>query len=437
MASSTGNGTVTLKPVGDVELWYAEGQDKSWRLPFHLEWKVLDETGEMFAYLMPAVCFYESQLIAVNALLAGYAIPDKHNRWLVPREHLPLRLSKAPGINAPYYYYWPSGVHPPIPSVHHQLNFYGESKVKIESYEEFSEFISKERGIPSDVVTVVLNAICQLAPRWLLERREPLHLGFVKLVALPFRTNWKEIVAFKMKIHPLLQILSAAKEIRHHLLERIGFPKVVASTHNTGLRVTGPSKHRLHYTIEAIPTAPFERKATEIESERMKPGETSYVGHFEWTVQKQYDSIIEAMAHYLKKTCCPWGGVRIGRTVGVCSFYPRSRRAGKLSNKISIDTIPVHILPPDPRFSVFAESPTASDPTLLYPENATLPALSAVPSSPYDVRIRNVKRDMDESRQVGAARVPLLDAGESVASRERLLSGDSTTEPDTSRVDHS
>lgn len=433
--------SVTLKPVGDVELWYAEGEGRAWRLPMHVEWKQRPGTDEMFALVLPGVSFYEMQLLAVRALLNGYALDEREDRWLIPRERIRDKLAKAPGINAAFYYHWPDGIHAPIPAPYHPMTMSARAPLlKVDEHREFADFVAQERGIPSDAVIAVLGAIAQLAPKWMLERRETLNLGFCKLAALPFRSNWKEIVCYKLKTQPLLKILNQARALRARLLDSIGLPQTLTSTHNVGLRMKGNHDFRLNYTLEAVPTAKFERVAEEVERKRMQPGQTSYVGHYEWSVKKHYDFIVEALLHYLKKNWAPWASVRVSRTTGVLSFFPRRRYTGKLDYGADLENIPVHIVPPDARFSVFAGDPGASDPQLLHPEVAALPEMPAVPSPSDDVRQCTVLRDVDEPRPNGTVRLSVLDASQGDApggGGRGLLPGESTTGGKSSRMEAS
>lgn len=426
--------SVTLRPVGDVELWIAQAEDLSWRLPLHVEWKLDDATQLLYALVFPGVCFYEVQLACIRELFKGFAISENGDRWLVPRDILPRLVSKAPGIHAAFYYHWPGGMHPPIPSPLHSVTL-TDQRPPLEKFDEFADYIHRERAIPKDVVNVVLGAVSQLGPKWMLRKRKPLDLGFVKLVTLPFRTNWKEIVCFKMKLHPLQLILGKIKAVKDHFLISIGFPRVLASTHNIGLRVQGTAGMRLNYTIETITTKSFEAACQAEEEERMKPGETSYVGHYEWSVRAHYETIQEILLQYLRKSSVPWAAVRANRSTGLLSFFPRQRQHGKLGHGIHLDDVPVHIVPPDPNFSVFADQPGASDPALLHPENPALQPLSAVSPSAYDVRQPDFKRGVVELRSTGAAGVPVRHDGEISGPGVRLLSGDSTADPGPSRME--
>ena len=377
----------------------------------HIEWKLREDTGEVFALVMPGVSFYELQLQTIQELMKGYAIDDRDNRWLLPSPVVPTKLKKAPGINASFYYHWPSGVHPPIPAPYHPMTMTPAPAVMAE-LRDFADYVAKERGVPPDVALMIINAIGQLAPKWMVEHREVLNLGFCKLVALPFRTNWKEIVAYKLKMHPLIQILGErTAKLRNRFLDAIGFPKTACSCHNIGMRMTTDRKYRLNYVIEAIPTHSFERAVSEIEAERMSSGATSYVANYEWTVQKHYEPIIEALLHHLRKSAVPWASVRHSRQSGILTFHPRGKQAGKLDKDTHLDNIPVHIVPPDGRFSVFAEG-QQSDPTLLHPEAEGLQSLSAVPSPASDLRQRAINGDVEKPRRGRAARVPVPHADE-------------------------
>ena len=65
--------------------------------------------------------------------------------------------------------------------------------------ESFVKFLSLRQKIPVDLIKTVLTAVEQEAPVWMVQERKSLELGFCRLIAAPFRSNWKEIVAMKAR----------------------------------------------------------------------------------------------------------------------------------------------------------------------------------------------------------------------------------------------
>lgn len=429
----SGTGLVTLKPVGDVELWYAEPEDGSWMLPLHVEWKQAPD-GAQFALVLPGVCLYQIQLVAISGLLQTHSLEDRNDRWLLHRSIVASLIRKAPGIHAEFYYRWPGGTHPPIPSPYHPVQLPAQADPpprRAEHHRTFAQFISMEVGVPTDVCMVVLTGIQRCGARWLLER-QVIDFGWVRLFALPFRANWKEIVMFKCRPWKLGSVLREKPRLRDALLKRLGFQRVACSVHNVALlnrRVEG----RLDYTVEAVTTDSFERTADTVESDRMKSGQTSYVGHYEEAVEVLYDRIVEALANYVRKVETTWATVRAVGGGSVLTFLSVSRQRAKVRG-LPLADLPAHIVPPLSDFNVLAEK-EESDPELIRAQADEVQAMSALPPPADDLRGCEVDGDVGEPRPTGTDGVPLLDAGESAATGQPVLPGDSTSDGDSSRVD--
>jgi hypothetical protein len=420
-------GTVRLRPVGDVELWFAQPEDCQWMLPLHVEWKCAPG-GETFGLVLPGVCFYQIQLLAVDAILRRHSLEKRQDRWLLPKAVLQAVLHKAPGIHAQFYYHWPGGTHPPIPSAYHPIQLQVQERPpprRLEQYRSLAEFISTERGIPADVVVVVLTAIQQVGARWLLEHRQVLDFGWVKLFALPFRANWKEILMFKCRPWRLNSILRYKPRDRDALLKRLGFQAIACSVHNIALKARSKgSDHRVVYTVEAITTESFERVSEAVESERMKTGRTSYVGHYEEAVETFYHQIVESLLHYVRKVDATWATVRASCNKGILSFVPVDRQRAKVRG-VPLADLPAHIVPPVSNFSVLAEG-EGSDPELIQAQAAEVQKVSALLPPPEDLR------QCDGGEPVG---VPLRHDSEGAGAGQSMLPCDSTQGGNSSRLD--
>lgn len=404
--------TIVLKPIGDTELWLLEPDSKAWRLPMFVEWKQADDE-RLFALVEPGVSLYHSQMIACQAILGPHNLqPDYLNKWLLGKGSVMATLVKAPGIHPEFYYQWSKDDLPPIPKpyypVVHDPTVSEPPPRRMERFRELAEHIARERHLPADVALVVLTAIAQLGTDWLVKYRKTLDLGFVKLVALPFRINWKEIVNFKGRPWKLASILRAPRSVRKELLERMSFPAMVCSQQNIGLRGIGNNdQRRIEYTIESIPQSSFDNRVDDIEEERMWPGETSYVAEFESAVKHHYESIVDAMVHYVKKVAAPWARVSACGKDGRLSFLPVSRWKDKVRG-VRLSDIPAHIIPPADNFTVHAEAEAHGDDHLIQAKADEMQKVSAILSSLNDVRERGLDRDVDKPRSNGTNGMPLL-----------------------------
>lgn len=393
-----------LHPYDDVQLWYAEAEDKSWMLPLHVEWHEDRESKEHYARVTPAgICFYPTQTIAINALLQFHDILGRPNQWVIPRRMCEALLHKAPGITVLRYYRWPGETIPPIetkPPVRttiqqRGLTAYEKIRGNDPKRRSFVEWLAKDSKLSSSIINAVLNAVASGAPTWMLIHRKPVDLGFCRLVAVPFRANWKEIVAFKAKAQgiKLRSIFKLPHAEATEALEECGLPAMMASPHNVGLRggwKIEDNAARIDYTLEAIASDQFEFAANRAEAHRIARGPAAYVAEFEDAVEAVYETAVHALRAYLKKVGAPFAAVGKSRDTSFVGFLPIGGRRVKVRGT-PLDRIPVHIVGSDTRFSVFG---TSSDSRLLPPPPPPMPALPIIPPAADDLRERTVDGDL-------------------------------------------
>lgn len=410
------NATIVLKPVGDVELWYVDAADCTWRLPVHVEWKRDDSNGNLYGLILPGTCFYEVQALAMHSLLGRYTLEDRNDRWLLPRRDVEALLRKAPGIHAEFYYDWPDKAHPPIPSSHGQSVMLRPRRLTESG--SFAEFVSVHHNLPADVVNVVLSAIAGAGATWLVRYRRTIDLGFVRLIAVPLRANWKEIVMFKGKSRGLLNILLMSKRERTQRLAAIHFPATLCSPHNISL-----AGGRIDYSVEAMATNVFENTVEQVNEERMGAGE--YVAWHAKVIEHLYEPIVDCLARYARKTQAAWASVCKGRDgcgPAIVPSKPGSYRG------LSLEDLPVDIVPTGSDFSVFAEGEGADQRSPLPAASPEMPALPAVPPAANDVR----KRGRPGSKSAG---VLLLDASQGTDAGQSMLPCGSTAGGNPRRMD--
>lgn len=411
-----------LFPTGDRELWIAEGRDGSWAFPLYVEWRQDRETYNQYALIMPAVCPYHSQLLLLQAMFGTQDIMGSNDQWLLPASIVGKLLHKAPGITPTYYYKWPDGNMPALPTVTTMKvampdtpeirNTRGSS-----DHESFVSYISQKNGLSTSLVKVVLKAICADAPKWMLEKRRPLDLGFCKLIAAPFRPNWKEIVACKFKHWKLREVFNLGKDTRNAKLEEIGMPSALCSVHNIALRKG--QFGAVEYVIEAVPSKQFDEAVYKMEKKRQACGATSYVASFEKTVESLYKHLLSALEIHLRKTSLPFARVSESGGTGLQRFLPASGSAVKVRG-VGVNQLPVHIIAPSSGFSVHGESGNKS---LVHPKATPVQDMSIVPRGTNDMRECQEQRAMDQPQQSGANGMLMLDGDKGSNSGESMLSG--------------
>jgi len=410
---------VCLHQNGDRELWFASGD--GWSLPMYVDWKHDRDTDKHYALVTPACNLYMNQALMMNALMGHHDIGGQKTRWIIPRRMAESIMAKAQGITPACYYKWPDAACPPMPpswSVD-RFRYEQEEPQKPWACESFISHVAHARKIPSNVVKMVLNAIGEEAPEWMIRNRKPLELGFCRIIAAPFRSNWKEIVALKCRGFRMPGIFNLAAEKMWACLEAIGLPGILTSTNNMGLvSVAGRDQYRVGYVLEAIPTKAFEVAANKVETERIASGSTAYVSLYEETVERLYKYLVQAMASYTRKAQLPFATVLAGGGAGILRFLPISGRQAKVHG-VDPRELPVHIIPPTSNFTVLTNK---SDPRILRAQVKAMLEMSPLPPGVEDMRKRTKLRELERSGEREKSNgVLMLNVGESEDTGEPML----------------
>ncbi len=401
-----------LVSVGDRELWVLDGDDHSWSLPICLDWKVDKTTNEEYAFLYCALSPYPNQSLALRARLNPFSMLDATDRWLMPKSSVIRLLRKAPGITPRYYYKWPDPHYQPIPvAAPMRIDRDLGAQAGSWDFEQFLKYVSQRWSIPLSMLRAVWKAVCQEAPVWMMESRRPLDLGFCKVVALPFRANWKEIVRAKFSTYKLAGLFRLPNYQQRQAMEDAQLPQALCSPHNIGMYRAGGNSattRRLHYTLEAIPTGRWENAVNIVEGKRVSCGGTSYVANFEQTVERQYDLILASLSNYVRKISAPFARVFESRQTGNLKFVP-TKRPEELRG-VDPRHIPVDIVAPDSPFSVLGEQ---KRPTRVRRKDEDLHGVRPLPQADQDVR-------QPDGGEPGG--LSLLHADQGSAEREPVLS---------------
>jgi hypothetical protein len=408
--------TLNLFYYGDTELWFASGN--GWSLPLHLRWMHDKANDKHYGLITPACGLYYSQAVTLKVLLDVHDIQCKDGSWLVPRKMVEALLHKAPGITDSAYYQWPDEQMPLLPLQKEVKINDQPAKPTVDDLiqDPFVSHICKATGIQSSVVKVVLKTIAIEAPKWMLEKRRAVDLGFCRLIAAPFRSNWKEIVAFKYRKWRLIGLLNLHQKVKHQALEDAGLPEALCSVHNIGLLKKGDN-HRIDYTIEAIPSKEFNKQCESIELARMSTGTTSYVTSFETTVESLYHHLVDALHCYLKKAREPFARVCERSNSGQLYLVPAQGHTVKVRG-VGLNNLPTHIVSPDTNFSIKGGQ---SEQLLIQAQAALLPKMSNLLQAADDLREPEEQGNLDEQGQAGAGGLPMPDAGQSPASGKPMF----------------
>lgn len=412
-----------LHPIGDRELWLAKAEDNSWSFPLYVVWRVDKATDIHYAHVKPAFAPYYSQGLTLIALLQPHDILGRTDQWVIPRRLAEALLHKAPGITPEYYYRWPDENCPPIIKTIQTLRLELKEKTPHSlAHEPFVQYLARERKLPSSLINVVLAAIAEEAPVWMIKQRKPLDLGFCRLLAVPFRANWKEVVRLKARESgiKLLALMKLPKAERDKALKESGLPELLASPHNIALRRgwrdNGQSV-RLDYTLEVIAADKFETKANAVEAERQSHGSTEYVAHYEDSVEALYNYLVQALVSFVRKVASPFAQVCEGGRAGSLRFLPVSGRKIRVRDKTLRD-YPIHIVAPDSRFTVFSQD---HDPRLVRPKAVEVPKVPPLLPEADDMRERTIDGDFQLENGEGSSGMLLPNEPQIKNPREPML----------------
>lgn len=416
---------VELQNFGDKELWYAEGKEESWRFPLWVEWKRNPLDGKEYGSVTTAVAPYYKQWLILRALFELHDFLGRGNKWLIRKEMVPALLQKAPGITPTQYYLWPGEQAQPIeytkatmPDARQPRRLKGN----LAHEPLLVKTIVEHCGLQSSIVKIVLDGLAKAGPDLLIKHRVPMDLGFVKLVAVPFRANWKEIVCLKLRRRKLLKSL---RQETNEETKATTIPEVLCSPHNIALRRAAHVRNiRVDYTIEAVPSKFFEGEAGQHDWGQHQTGNTAYVRKYEKTVEKLYDEILEILRSYLKKVGLAFARVSESSDTGGLRFVPTLGLKAK-AHGVNFRRLPVHIVPSVLGFSALAEE---SDSNALYLPVTKVPKVPALSSSSADLRQRKEPRSLEEFLDGGYRDngVPLPNALEGATSWQPVFPGVTT-----------
>lgn len=282
----------------DVELWLFKGE--GWVLPCYRRTCTVD--SEPFYHMRSAVPFGYAQVRVLGDLIETYGGMKASVGWMLPAESLEKIATRAPGITPEFYFTWED--RQPRKPKPLKDTFIDRIKRDQVQAEEFLQHVSDRTGVDRSTVSIVWLAITQTIPEWILGGRR-LDLGICKLVAIPYRHDWKELLLAK---YPELNKVLLLKDPRRFLS--------LAFTHlSRALRIEGLTQfHASHshstfgWTIEVLHDSSWEKTVKEVErSHASKLGPASYIKRWANRVAQLEETIYEILAQKIAKanlSCC-------------------------------------------------------------------------------------------------------------------------------------
>lgn len=307
------NVEVTL--CGDRELWVIYGTykkgDGEWRVPFFVDpYSEKPDMPPTFYKLEPAVFLNAEMLEAVELKIRLYNRGSGDIR-ILKVEDLQKVAVKAPGITPEYYLNWRTFENEDkdnleVQQVVEEVDFPSEAKA-------FCEYIvNSTQIVPIGTMKLIYRAIVAHGMEWVLEKKKPLHLGFVRLVPVPYRVNWKQILLALAPSSPWAFRQSLIK--RDALLLAGGW---TTNVYNTKLAAVGRTNPLIQWKVELIHDDSWWKAVEKHETKIYAAlGPSRYITYFRNAIKSAFPHILEAYSSWCKRISVPCAGLDNGKLFG-------------------------------------------------------------------------------------------------------------------------
>lgn len=369
--------TETVERCGDTELWVVT--DEKWELPVLAE--PFGNEGKQTHWRLrpPLDCPLQLEMLkALDERIRAFKLPVKTDHVIVKYEDLQKVARKAPGITSGYYIRWP-GTEPDKGDLDPQQLLGTYDKVPVSR--DFIDWLFRRTQV-SDHATMLLTwkAICQYGAEFMIEKKKPIDFGFVKIAPIPYRPNWRNIMAMRF---PMAMGLMTTDDVPRGIRDELNLKTgMIKELFNTVLCAFRPKDGWLAWTLEAIPQwGWYYANATHERAMYLKLGPVRYSDYWRSTIKKMLPHILQSFREWLKGNSLPcaqpddgplFGGRRLVSWVPPGRIIPARPSAGTESVVVS------------PDWTALKGPPT----TKPFPaSNGHLPELSDILPEPRHVRI--------------------------------------------------
>ena len=289
---------LTYRNDRDVELWVVSGPD--WEIP--LKCRHSEYAGTDHFHALPAVPIGFTQAAALEGVMKSIEgdIETPSAGWLVPVESFKSRFRKAEGITPEFYFRWP-GTAKSTPESE-TVEVKAKARSAKPNCSDFIKQVAEASGISTDVLTMAWLAITQQIPGWLLAGNA-IDLGFARLMAVPYRKNWKEILLAR---YPTLKKALMIKD-RKRLLSMV-FTAASRMVRMSELTESHERRGRtvFSWTIEVLHDSDWEKACDHVEGDAAaRLGPLAYVKRWANRVSHMEESIYEILAEQVEKETAP------------------------------------------------------------------------------------------------------------------------------------
>lgn len=281
----------------DTELWLISGD--TWEIPVKCRYCEFNGTEYIHAFPAVALGFAQSSSLDLALKRLGGEI-DVKSGWAIPAEAMRQHFRKAEGITPEFYFKW-NGDAVKTPTAE-QIDVKVKERQSKLDCSEFIKNVAQASGIDVGTLTLAWIAITQQIPSWLLTGNT-LNLGFSRLIAVPYRKNWKEILLTRyptlkkaLMIRSPKRLLSMAFTAASRMVR---MSELTESHERRGRTV-------FSWTIEVLHDSGWEKTCDQVEGDAAaRLGPLAYVKRWANRVSQIEDSIYEVLAEQIQKETAP------------------------------------------------------------------------------------------------------------------------------------
>ncbi len=281
----------------DIELWVVG--DSGWSIPVKCHHCVMDDAG--YVHVIPAVPLGFAQSGELERVLTHRGATALKSGWLLEVSSFTHVASKAGGITPEFYYIW-DGCQAKRPTLEPEQVKQPKQPKKTHSSDLFIDHVASTSGVSKELLIVSYLAIVQSVPGWLLAGNT-LNLGSIRLAAVPYRRNWKEIVLAR---YPTLRKALMVREPKRLLsMAFTAASRIVRLSELTECHMRRGNP-LFSWTVEVLHDSDWEKTCDDVEGKAaVKLGPIPYVKRWANRVSQIEETVYEILSAHIQKETAP------------------------------------------------------------------------------------------------------------------------------------
>lgn len=281
----------------DIELWVVG--DSGWAIPVKCQHCVVDDVCHF--HVIPAVPLGFAQSGELDRVLTQRGATVLKSGWVINMSSFTHVAAKAGGITPEFYYIW-DGAQVPRPTAEPEQVKRSKPSRKQHDSNPFIDHVAATSGVNKELLTLAFLAVTQAIPGWLLSGNT-LSLGSIRLAAVPYRRNWKEIVLAR---YPTLRKALMVRDPQRLLsMAFTAASRVVRLSELTECHMRRGNP-LFSWTVEVIHDSDWEKTCDDVEGTAASQlGSIPYVKRWANRVSQIEETVYEILSAHIQKETAP------------------------------------------------------------------------------------------------------------------------------------